>query len=238
MPNSVLITGVSSGLGEGFADVFLQQGFSVYGVSRRHPSIAEQPHFHFSSLDLQEFSIIPSTLESLLADSPHLEYVILNAGILGEILDLADISMETLHTMMQTNVWANKVILDHLFARNISIKQVIAISSGASVSGNRGWGGYSISKAALNMLIKLYAREQNNTHFTSLAPGLIDTAMQDYLCEVPNPNQFGSILRLRQARESKQMPSPIEAAHRIIPLLSTLTQFESGAFVDVRNLRS
>lgn len=238
MTNSVLITGVSSGLGEGFADVFLQQGFSVYGVSRRSPSIAEQPHFHFSPLDLQQFSIIPSTLESLLADSLQLEYVILNAGILGEILDLADISMETLYAMMQTNVWANKVILDHLFARKISIKQVIAISSGASVNGNRGWGGYSISKAALNMLIKLYAKEQHKTHFTSLAPGLIDTAMQDYLCEVPDPNQFETILRLRQARENKQMPSPIEAAHQIIPLLPTLTQFESGAFVDVRHLRS
>ena len=86
--------------------------------------------------------------------------------------------------------------------------------------------------------MKLYAKEQDKIHFTSLAPGLIDTAMQDYLCEVPNPNQFESIFRLRQARENKQMPSPIEAAHRIIPLLPTLTQFESGAFVDVRNLGS
>lgn len=37
MNPNIFITGVSSGLGEALASHYLQQGFSVYGLSRRIP---------------------------------------------------------------------------------------------------------------------------------------------------------------------------------------------------------
>jgi len=44
-------------------------------------------------------------------------------------------------------------------------------------------GGYALSKAALDVLAKLYAHEFTQTHITPLAPGIIDRAMMDHLCE-------------------------------------------------------
>ena len=48
-----------------------------------------------------------------------------------------------------------------------------------------GWNGYALSKAALNMMMKLYAAERPGTDFSALAPGLVDTAMQEAMRQQP-----------------------------------------------------
>src|SRR5690625_6916597 len=72
---------------------------------------------------------------------------------------------------------------------------------------NYGWGGYSLSKEALNNLITLYAEEMPNTHFLSLAPGLVDTDMQEYLCGEVDSAEFPSVQKLRDARGTDNMRS-------------------------------
>jgi NAD(P)-dependent dehydrogenase (short-subunit alcohol dehydrogenase family) len=83
----------------------------------------------------------------------------------------------------------------------------------------------------------LYAREMPDTHVVALAPGLIDTGMQDYLCEEVDSDEFPSVQKLKDARGTENMPGPREAAEQIIDLLADLRDnHESGAFVDIRKL--
>lgn len=165
-----------------------------------------------------------------------IDLIVLNAGILGEIKDMVDTSLEDIQKVMNINLWANKAILDYLLNNHYEITQVIAISSGASVSGNRGWNAYGISKAALNMMIKLYAAENPGIHFTSLAPGLIDTQMQDYIYEIPDEKKFTTVKRLREARGTDDMPDPQKAAERITPVFEQLLNYDSGSFIDIRKM--
>jgi NAD(P)-dependent dehydrogenase (short-subunit alcohol dehydrogenase family) len=137
---------------------------------------------------------------------------------------------------MEINVWANKVLLDGLLSAQRSVGQVIGISSGASINGHRGWNGYSLSKASLNMLIALYADEFPDTHFTALAPGLIDTAMQDYLTQLPVDPRYEPLERLKSAKGTELMPSPAQCAKRLISLFPKLLQLSSGAYRDIRQL--
>ena len=137
---------------------------------------------------------------------------------------------------MDVNAWANKIILDWLHAWGRRVTQVVAISSGAAVLGNKGWGGYALSKAALNMLICLYSHEFPETHLSALAPGLIDSAMMDYLCEEPDPEAFPALQRIRAARGTERMPGPREAADKVLSVLPALREQPSGAFVDIRQL--
>jgi NAD(P)-dependent dehydrogenase (short-subunit alcohol dehydrogenase family) len=116
------------------------------------------------------------------------------------------------------------------------VVQVVMISSGAAVLGNRGWGAYAMSKASLNMLMRLYSHEFPATHLSALAPGLIDSAMMDYLCEVPDPDVFPALQRLRGARGTERMPGPGEAAERVLGVLPELRRFDSGSFVDIRQI--
>ena len=86
------------------------------------------------------------------------------------------------------------------------------------------------------MLIKLYAAENPETHFTSLAPGLIDTAMQDYLCAEVDTSKFKAVQRLKDARDTEAMPKPPEAARKLIDAFPKMLFYESGHFADIRKL--
>ena len=236
MTKHILITGNSSGLGMGLTKCYLARDWSVYGLSRRGYS-GQHNKLHDIKCDLSEIDAIPSALDALLAGVEKLDLVILNAGVLGKIKDMSETSIAEIREVMDINVWANKQIMDWLLQADIAPAQVVMISSGAAVNGNRGWGAYSLSKAALNMLAKLYSRELPQTHTCALAPGLVDTAMQDYLCgEITDPRFSPSADKLRAARGTSAMPTPEQAGALIAEAIPSLTSFPSGDFIDIRNL--
>jgi len=234
---TVLVTGVSTGIGHGLASHLLGEGWHVYGCSRKTPQdLIERPHFTFKSIDLADHASIPDGLSALLDDQNYLDLVILNAGILGEILDLRKTDLKVLKQIMDVNVWANKLVVDHLAYNQIEMIQVVAISSGASVKGSRGWSGYAISKAALNMLTMLYAAELVDTHFSALAPGIVETGMQDYISTLEPNEDYPTIHRLQSSRGTPEMPDPDTAAVRLAAFIPTLREYPSGSYVDIRSV--
>lgn len=237
MTENIFVTGNSSGLGFGLTKVYLEQGASVYGLSRRGCEF-EHRALHDIRADLNELDSIPAQLERLMGDIKALSAVFLNAGVLGQPRLMQETPVEDLQAIMVSNVWSNKVILDWLIGARIRIDQIVLISSGAAVSGGKGWAGYSISKAALNMLAQLYAHEFSNSHLVSLAPGLVDTAMQTYISDPENidTDQFPGFTRLREARGTDAMPRPEQAARKIKRALPQLKEYPSGSFVDIRSL--
>jgi len=233
---TVLITGVSRGLGYALAEAYLAKGWAVYGLSRQTPHHLIDRGLKFVAADFQQAEPLGRALNTLIPHDRSLDLVILNAAKLGEIKDMVQVSLQDLRHTMEINVWANKVLLDELLSAQRSVGQVIGISSGASINGHRGWNGYSLSKASLNMLIALYADEFPNTHFTALAPGLIDTAMQDYLTQLPVDPRYEPLERLKSAKGTELMPSPAQCAKRLISLFPKLLQLSSGAYRDIRQL--
>jgi NAD(P)-dependent dehydrogenase (short-subunit alcohol dehydrogenase family) len=235
MSATILITGHSQGLGEGLCQEYLDRGQQVVGVARR----AGRPHEHLQDVqcDLADLESISATLAPVFQRVDHWSTVFLNAGVLGEIKDLADTDLASLKAIMDLNLWANKLILDGLIQQRCRVEMVIMISSGAAVNGSRGWGGYALSKAALNMLAQLYAHEMPDTHVVALAPGLVDTSMQDYLCQAVDTTRFPSVARLAAARHTDAMPDPRQAARQVIDSLEKVrSTVASGGFVDIRHL--
>lgn len=233
---NVLITGNSSGLGLGLTETLLEREAIVWGLSRRGCPLGDNDGLHDRRFDLSNLNTLPETLERLLADCMRLDLVVLNAGILGRIHEISETDVHDLEHMMRINVWSNKVILDWIIERQLPVDQVVAISSGAAVNMNYGWGGYSLSKSLLNNLVRLYAHEMPDTHLTALAPGLVDTAMQDYLCGDVDTEEFPSVQKLVDARGTDDMPDARGAAERILAVLDDLREKESGAFVDIRDM--
>jgi NAD(P)-dependent dehydrogenase (short-subunit alcohol dehydrogenase family) len=238
MPETILITGTSRGLGHGLARAFLEKGDRVYGCSRGSSDLGDDfpDSYHHFTIDLSDPVAGDDALRKAIGNIERFARVILNAGILPEIRDMQDTPLDVLRETMEINVWSNKWILDRLLDMPAKPGQVVAISSGAAVSGSRGWNGYSISKAALNMLIKLYAEEEPEVHFTSLAPGLVETAMQDYIGSIEDDADFSTIQRLKAARNTPDMPGPDAVGEHIRDLMNPLMDRESGSFLDIRGL--
>lgn len=144
---NVLITGTSSGLGNGFAKYYLNKGANVYGISRKlNSDLKAYDNYRFLFQDLCNFKEVETNLVSFLNGLEVLDLVILNAGVLKEIKDMKDTSLEEIQDVMKVNVWSNKIIIDTLFSNIKQIRQVVAVSSGAAVSGARGWNAYALSR--------------------------------------------------------------------------------------------
>jgi len=228
---NILITGVGSGLGGALAREYLKKGYQVYAVGRICPKILkENPHFYFFSYDLSNTFMLKESVKEFI-NGHVFEISILNAGVLGDIQTLGKTELEHIKEVMELNVWANKELIDTL-STFATVKQVVGISSGASVNGSKGWGAYSLSKSGLNMLLNVYAKELPDIHFTALAPGVIKTPMVEHIIDKVDDTIFTSAKKLKEG----QIQSPEAAAKRLITTFPKLLDYESGNFLDVRTM--
>ena len=229
MKKNILITGCSSGLGLALTNYYLQKGFKVYGISRNKPEIQNQNFIHIS-FDLSQISEIKTSLTTILKEIKNLDLVFLNAGMLGKIKILQELSIEEMQEVYNLNVYANKELLDILM--QIDVKNIFIISSGASKTGYKGWGSYSLSKAGVNMLVNLYSNEMFNTKIIALAPGVIKTPMTDYIRFELDENIFTSAKKLNEGL----VQTAFETAIKIDAFVNRIDEFETGSYVDIRQI--
>ena len=229
MKKNILITGCSSGLGLALTNYYLQKGFKVYGISRNKPEIQNQNFIHIS-FDLSQISEIKTSLTTILKEIKNLDLVFFNAGMLGKIKILQELSIEEMQEVYSLNVYANKELLDILM--QINVKNIFIISSGASKTGYKGWGAYSLSKAGVNMLVNLYSNEMFNTKIIALAPGVIKTPMTDYIRFELDENIFTSAKKLNEGL----VQTPLETAIKIDAFINRIDEFETGSYVDIRQI--
>ncbi len=82
------------------------------------------------------------------------------------------------------------------------------------------------------MLINLYAKEMTNTKLLSVAPGVIETAMTDHIRFEVDDKIFTSAKVLKNSDIQK----PDIAAKRLHNVIEKIDDFQSGSFIDVRNI--
>ena len=224
---NALITGTSSGLGLSLAKAFKERGYNVYGISRSKTDLdIKQIQCNFNNLDDTKSSI------DGLIDVKDFKYVILNAGMLGKLDKQCNLSIKDYTEVFNVNVLSNKVLLD-VIMKKCDVKNVIGISSGAALKTYFGWSLYCSSKAAFRQLISSYADEFSETHFLSLAPGIIKTKMQDTIYSY-DENEIPSIKKFKNLYA--KMDTPDIVASIILDNLHNFKQVSSGEYFDLRNI--
>ncbi len=143
---------------------------------------------------------------------------------------MANLTIREIKEVLDVNVFANKEILDILAKSRVD--NIIALSSGASIKGSKGWGAYSLSKASLNMLINLYSSEMLNTKLLAVAPGVIETPMTDIIRFEVDDKIFTSAKVLKEG----EIQQADDAAIRLDAMLKRVDEFKSGSFIDVRKI--
>ena len=162
-----------------------------------------------------------------------MDYVFLNAGILGEINLIEKIKFSQILEIYKINVLANKEILDFIIKKKIKTKLIIAISSGAALSPKIGWYLYCSSKSAFKFLIESYALENTKRKFINVSPGLIKTKMQSQICKV-DEKKISSVKKFKILNKTNQVPTPDQVADNILRNIINLKKKNSGSYIDIR----
>lgn len=224
----ILITGGSSGLGKSLASKLSKNKNKVYCLGR---SSINNPNIRSVKCNFKNIKNIKIKLKKLL-DIKKLDYVFLNAGILGEIKNINKIRYEDLNEIYKINVFANKEILDFFIENKITTKLIIAISSGAALSPKMGWFLYCSSKAAFKFLIESYALEDKKRKFINISPGLIKTKMQAQICKI-DEKKIPSVKKFKKLNKNNKVPSPDEVAENILFTIQNRKK-SSGSYLDIR----
>ena len=224
----ILITGGSSGLGKSLAIKLANNRNDIFCIGR---TLVKGKNIISVKCNFNNLNDIKKKLQLLRIKK--LDYVFLNAGILGDLKDITKIKSNEIFQILKINVLANKQILDFFIKKKIPIKLIIGISSGAALSPKFGWYLYCCSKSAFKFLLESYALEDNQRKYIKISPGLIKTKMQKKICSV-NEKKFPSVKKFKFLNKSNKVPSPDEVAENLIKKVKGLKKFQSGSYIDIR----
>lgn len=183
---NVLVTGVSSGIGNTLAKFLVKRNFRVWGVARRRHLLEQlknelkSKNFFYSVADVAERSFWKHLIKEFCKKKFIPQIIIFNAAINQN--DLSEgINLNKLRNMMDVNFFS---ILEgvKLISDTYSSKlHFIAISSTSAFKGNHNEGiGYAASKGALTIAFESLFQKHfhsNTTHFTTIFLGPVKTDM-------------------------------------------------------------
>lgn len=236
----IIITGGSKGIGKALAEKYALENYKVYVLSRTSSNLKNSIHI---SVDLSDTITTQKTFSSLLNDikTQHISSITLinNAGRLGNISNLENITPEDITKSILLNT-TTPLILSSLFINATQSltckKQIISISSGAAVNPYEGWSVYCTSKAAIDMMTKTIALEQNNLEngvkCNAIYPGVVDTNMQTQIRKT-SENDFQNVQRFIDLKESNQLYKPEFVADKIYQI-DTENELSNGDIIDIR----
>jgi len=210
-----LVTGASRGIGYWTALALAREGAHVIAVARTTGGLEELDDA--IQADGGSATLVPMDLTDLpaidrLGGAIHerwgkLDILVANAAVLGTISPVGHVEAKVFDKVMAVNVTATwRVIrsVEPLLLKSDAGRALI-LSSGVAHSARAFWGPYAASKAAVEVLARVWAAETEKSALTvnSVDPGATRTAMRAQAMPGENP---------------ETLPHPSEVAARLVPL--------------------
>lgn len=185
-----LVTGASRGIGYAVARALAREGAHVIAVARTVGGLEELDDEIRATggsatlvpLGLDDGEGIDRLGGAIFERWKRLDILIGNAGVLGPITPLGHVSPKQWDEVITINLTANWRLIRALdpLLRQSDAGRAVFVSSAASHLCRAYWGPYSVSKAALEALVRTYAAELAITTARAnlLDPGPVRTAMR------------------------------------------------------------
>ena len=185
-----VVTGASRGIGRAAALALAEAGAHVIAVARTQGALEElddairlrEASATLVPLDLTDYDGIDRLGAAINERWRRLDIVVGNAGILGNLMPVGHVTPKVWDQVMAINVTANWRLIRSLdpLLQMSDAGRAVFVSSGAASKCRAYWGPYSVSKAALEALVRTYAAETANTRIRAmlLNPGPLRTSMR------------------------------------------------------------
>ena len=187
---TALITGASRGIGASAAKLLAREGAHVILIARTVGGLeavddeikAFGGKTTLMPLDLFKLNDLDALGPTLYQHFPKLDIFIGNAAMLGTLAPLGHLKPDEWQKVMDLNVTANFRLIRTLdpLLKAAPNGRAVFVTSGVTQDLKAYWGGYAVSKTALEALARIYASECANTNMkvNILDPGRVRTAMR------------------------------------------------------------
>lgn len=185
-----VVTGASRGIGRAAALALAEAGAHIIALARTQGALEELDDAIRTKggsttlvpVNIKDLEAIDRLGAAIYERWGKLDILLGNAGVLGELSPITHIDQPIWDDVMAVNVTANYRLLRSMdpLLRASDAGRAIFVSSGAAHSCRAYWGVYSVSKAALEALVRTYAAETVTTPVKAmlLNPGPLRTAMR------------------------------------------------------------
>lgn len=185
MKRTVLMTGVTRGLGRALVDRFVERGCTIWGCGRNAEQIqvlAQQypsPH-SFQLVDVASDEDVANWVKPLLQHHGAPDLLINNAALMNRLAPLWEIATNEFDSLIDVNIKGVANLIRHV------VPAMVARGSGIIINMSSGWGRstsaevapYCASKYAIEGLTKALADDlPDGLAAIPLNPGIIDTDM-------------------------------------------------------------
>jgi 2-dehydro-3-deoxy-L-rhamnonate dehydrogenase (NAD+) len=234
-----LVTGAGQGIGAAIARRLAAAGarIGVFDLSAASATAVAHEIGGVSLVgDVTSESDIDRALETLTSAAGAPEILVNNAGIIGKVGSIADLSRAELQHVLDVNLIApflfSRSVLSGMVARQYG--RIVNVASIAGKEGNPNLIPYSVSKAALICLTKSLAKEvagRGDVTVNAISPAVIHTPMMDAL---PQATQEYMVSRVPLGRPGTSE----EVAALVHYLVSSEASFTTGQCYDISGGRA
>lgn len=185
-----LVTGASRGLGRSAAIALAKEGAHIIATARTEGGLTELDDeiravggaATLVPVDIQDFPAIDRLGGAIFERWKRLDILIGNAGVLGKLTPVSHVEPKMWDEVMAVNVTANYRLIRSMdpLLRQSDAGRAVFVTSGLANKCWAYWGPYSISKAALEAMVKTYAAEIATTKIRAncFSPGATRTGMR------------------------------------------------------------
>lgn len=210
-----VVTGASRGLGRAAALALAREGAHIVAMARTQGGLEELDDeikklggsATLVPADLKDFAAIDRLGAAIFERWKKLDILVGNAGVLGKLTPLAHADQKMWDEVMAVNVTANWRLIRSLdpLLRASDAGRAVFVSSAAAQKCLAYWGPYSISKAALEAMVKTYAAE-------------IATTPARANCFNPGPTRTRMRATAMPGEDPMSLPSAEDVAAQLVPM--------------------
>jgi NAD(P)-dependent dehydrogenase (short-subunit alcohol dehydrogenase family) len=168
-----LVTGASRGIGRAVARRFAEEGATVVAISRTQGALEELDdevraaggQIVLVPEDLRIPEKVDQVAAALYQRFGRLDILVGNAAVLGTLGPLSHMTPKDWADVMNTNLSANWHLIRYMepLLRLSDAGRAIFVTASLARHPRAYWGGYAVSKAALECMVRTWAEELSNT---------------------------------------------------------------------------
>jgi NAD(P)-dependent dehydrogenase (short-subunit alcohol dehydrogenase family) len=218
---TVLITGVSRGLGRAMADEFIRLGHTVIGCGRSEKHIAElKKQFpapnDFTAVDVTSDGQVAAWAKRILSSHGAPDLLLNNAALINQNAPLWKVPAQEFSDVIDVNIKGVVNVIRHF------VPAMVARRAGVIVNFSSGWGRSADAEVAPYCATKWAIEGLTNSLSQELPPGMAAVPLNPGIIDT-------DMLRSCFGGSSSSYPSPSKWAKSAVPFLLNIGAKDNGS---------